>query len=106
LVPHPAAGLHGYRDTSRDGGDDVTVHGHTGARRVQVHDVDPRGTGGLEGAGLGDGVVAVDGLSGVVALVQTDAASVAQIDGRVQVHRGPDAQRSPTTASRRAARPR
>src|SRR5690606_18115201 len=35
---------------------------------------------------LGDRIVAVDGLAAVVALVQTHAATAAQIDGREQLH--------------------
>ena len=78
--PHASARLHRDLDSRGYGLDHRPVHGFTGASRVEVDHVDPRCTGRGKGAGLGDGVVAVDGLGVEVALDKANAAAVAHVD--------------------------
>ena len=84
--------------------DDVAVHRLAGAGGVEIDHVDPRGAGAGEGEGLGDGVVVVDGLAVVVALVEAHGSSVAQVDGGIELHHAGSFSASPGDAA--AARPR
>jgi len=85
-----------------DPGDEGAIHGITGARRVEVDDVQPRRTGVGERKRHGHRVVSVHRLAGVVALGQAHHLSSAQVDGRIQV----DAHdRTPSTKLRNRAKP-
>ena len=57
------------------------VHGTAFAGAVEVDEVEARRALGLPASRHGDGVVGEDGLTGVVALVEADAAAVADVDG-------------------------
>ena len=57
-------------------------------RRVEIDDMDPLRTGGFELARDAHRVVVVDGLVGEVALTQTDAVPVAQVDGGKEIDHG------------------
>src|SRR5207244_6124168 len=82
-VPDAAAGLHAGGDGSGDGHDQFAVAALP-PRRVKVHDVQPAGAAVDEALGDGDGIGAVDRLLPEVALPEADAATGAQVDGRVQ----------------------
>ena len=69
-----------------------------------LDDVDPAGTLGGERLRLGHRVVGVDGLLGVVALVEANASAVAQVDGGEQVHHAAAAE--PTARATKLARMR
>ena len=86
IVTHASPGLHGHVDRRRDRTDHRTVHRLTGARRVEVDDVDPRRAGCGEGTRLRDGIVAVHRLAVVVTLVEPHTAATEQVDGGIQVH--------------------
>ena len=81
-----SAGLHRHVQRSGDRCDQVAVAWLAGARRVEVDDVHPRRTLGLEGERLGDGFLAVDGAAAVVALVEPHATPLEQVDRRIQIH--------------------
>jgi hypothetical protein len=85
------AGLHLAAHAAGDGGHELEVAGLAAPGGVEVHDVDPAGAGGLEGAGYRHRVVGVHGLGGVVAPEEPDGAASPQVDGGVQLdgHAGP-----------------
>src|SRR5438477_3687203 len=87
VVTDPAAVLNGDTDGLHDGGDDLAVGRPAGTCRVEVHDVQPRGARARELTGDRDGVTPVDGLAGVVALHQTDATSLPEVYGGIEVQR-------------------
>ena len=80
-VANATTGLHRDGHGRRNGRNDVAVLRHAGAGRVEVDDVDPARPCISEGERLGDRIVAIDGLLAVVALVEPDALTVAEIDG-------------------------
>ena len=77
-VTHPTAALHVARDRGADVADDRTVRRATGTGRVEVDDVDPARAGFREALRDRDGVVVVERLAFVVALLQLHDAPVAQ----------------------------
>ena len=76
-----AADLAGNGDGAGDGNDDLLVERAAFAGAVEVDEVESRRAFGLPATGHGDGVVGEDGFAGVVALVEADAAAVADVDG-------------------------
>src|SRR5947199_255944 len=85
-VAGPAAHLHGDAHRGADGGDQVRLHRPSGARAVEVDDVQPARTRRLEAARHRDRVVAVHGLALESALEESDAAAAAEVDRGIDDH--------------------
>ena len=86
VVADTPTGLHGHADRRCDRSDHRPVDRVAGTSRVEVDHVDPGRAGIGEDPGLGDGIVAVDGLLGEVTLVEADALAATEVDGREQIH--------------------
>src|SRR5207249_352796 len=87
-VTDTATGLDGHADGERDGHDDVAVAA-VPLGRVEVDDVDPGRTRGLELLRDRDRIVAVHRFVGEVALPQSHDATVTNVDRRIQIHSSP-----------------
>ena len=101
----PAAHLHRARHRFTDRSDLREVRALTGARGVEIHDVDPARACGSELARDAHRVVVIDGLRREVALVQADAVPAAQVDRREEIdHRVPLVDGTPVPSTFTASR--
>src|SRR5262245_16465778 len=85
-VAEPAAHLHRDVDGGADRTDEVGLRGPSGARAVEVDDVEPARARGGEPARHRDRIVAVDRLAVEGALPEADAAAAAQVERRIDRH--------------------
>ena len=81
-----AADFHGKRGLPHDALNDGDVFGHARARTVEVDNVNPGGTLGLELPRLFNGVVVIDRHLGIIPLGKAHGAAFQDIDCREKVH--------------------
>ena len=81
-----AAELAGNAGCLHHPGDEPGLRRLAVAGAVEIDDVQPAGSGGHEAAGHFDGIVAEDGLAGVVALQQPHALAPTEIDRGPEFH--------------------
>ena len=79
-IANAAANLDLGADRATDASDRVLIDRLPAEGTVEVDDVDPFGTGFLEAARDGDGILGVDGLARHVALHETHTTATLQID--------------------------
>ena len=88
-VADAAAELDRDRNGAEDRLDARPVDGPAFGGAVQIDDMQPAETLGLEARRLVGRIVVEDGFLREVALEQPDAAAVLEVDGRIQDHPGP-----------------